>query len=547
MRYGQGEDYPYHMPGHKRRLCGDLPPSLFQMDITEIDGFDNLHEPEGLIAALQDRIAHIYGARKSYCLVGSSTAGILSAVSFAVPMNGHILMARNCHKSAYHAAYLRRLKISYLYPKVLEGYGIADGISARQVAEALSQEKDIDAVLVVSPTYEGRISPIREIARVTHQYGKMLIVDEAHGAHLVLAGDTDDRTIDQANSNGQACCDTAGDTEEDKPDLVIQSIHKTLPALTQTAVLHVYGRRVDLALLERYLHIYQSSSPSYVLMAGVDNCFTILERRGRELYREFKRRFHEMVEELKHCRFIRILATGCAEGEAYSPARQDVGKLLLYPHPQMLTGQQLYDLLREEYHLQLEMAAREFCLAMFTIGDTQEGFDRMRNAVLELDGRLAMMASGKVRLHKAETQDKEQDKEQDKGPNIMTGADIEPNEGKESIEIKGPNESNVEKFGVGEFLTGVDDFERDQTAEAEIGIPLGEAWDLPNEEVALTAAEGRISADFINLYPPGTPILAPGERFTKRICDYLLKCHAQGLRIQGLDVEDSAVKCKVIK
>ena len=220
-RYGNSDIYPYHMPGHKRQVFGELPKEFFQRDITEIDGFDNLHQPEGILLELQDRAAALCGAEESFYLVNGSTGGILSAVSAAVPFGGHILMTRNCHKSAYHAAYLRKLKISYLYPDVLQDYDIYEAVTPDQVCLALEKEKDIDAVLVVSPTYEGRIANIREIAAVVHEKGIPLIVDEAHGAHLGL------NTLIHENS-----CRAGA-------DIVIQSTHKTLPALTQTALLHV--------------------------------------------------------------------------------------------------------------------------------------------------------------------------------------------------------------------------------------------------------------------------------------------------------------------
>ena len=520
LRYGQGEDYPYHMPGHKRRLFGELPPSLFQMDITEIDGFDNLHAPEGLIADLQERIAAFYGAKKSYCLVGSSTAGILSAVSAAIPMDGHILMARNCHKSAYHAAYLRHLRISYLYPRIMEGYGIYDGITAQQVEEALRQKKDIDAVLIVSPTYEGRISQVREIADVVHKYGKILILDEAHGAHLVLSQDGYGADSGKCGNYARTGEGFGDDERYDScPDLVIQSLHKTLPALTQTAVLHVYGDRVDENLLERYLHVYQSSSPSYVLMAGVDNCFAILEKQGKDLYRNFSKRFFELVKELKNCKHIKALASFCEEGEEFLPGKQDVGKLLLYPDPGLMTGQQLYDLLREEYHLQLEMAAEHFCLAMFTIGDTEEGFARMRDAVTRIDRQLGEKAASGTSACP-------------EGESTAERAGESPLEGVIEGALKSAGENAWE---------GADESIR----ENEVELPLYLAWDMRSREVALADCVGRISAEFINLYPPGTPILVPGERFTKEICDYLSKCHGQGLRIQGLQGEALKARCIV--
>ena len=120
LRYAGEGVYPYHMPGHKRRSCGTLSEDFYRMDITEIDGFDNLHQPEGMIAELQRAAARLYGAEESFYLINGSTCGILSAVSAALSEGGHILMARNCHKSAYHGVYLRNLKVTYLYPPCLD-------------------------------------------------------------------------------------------------------------------------------------------------------------------------------------------------------------------------------------------------------------------------------------------------------------------------------------------------------------------------------------------------------------------------------------------
>ncbi len=183
-KHSESDIYPYHMPGHKRRPFGMLPGELSRIDITEIDGFDNLHQPEGILDGLQREAAGLYGAEESFYLVNGSTCGILSAVSCALPEGGHILMARNCHRSAYHGIYLRGLRATYLYPPYLEEYGIYDALEPEEVRRALEREPDIGAVLVVSPTYEGRISDIRAIADIVHERGIPLIVDEAHGAHL---------------------------------------------------------------------------------------------------------------------------------------------------------------------------------------------------------------------------------------------------------------------------------------------------------------------------------------------------------------------------
>ena len=149
--YSETDEYPYHMPGHKRQVCGELPQEIMNIDITEIDGFDNLHAPEEILLRLQEEAARLYGAEESFYLVNGSTCGVLAAISAAVPKGGRLLMTRGGHKSAYHAAYLRNLTISYLYPEMMQEYDIYDAITPEQIAEALAKEPVPDAVFLVSP------------------------------------------------------------------------------------------------------------------------------------------------------------------------------------------------------------------------------------------------------------------------------------------------------------------------------------------------------------------------------------------------------------
>lgn len=470
--YAKGEDYPYHMPGHKRRAFGAMPAGAYEMDVTEIDGFDDLHAPEGILKDLQERIARLYGADESFCLVNGSTSGILSALSAALPEGGHVLMPRNCHKSAYHAAYLRNLKVTYLLPQMVPGFGICDGLRPEQVQRALEQDPSIQAVLIVSPTYEGRISPVREIAGVVHSFQKILIVDEAHGAHLGLPG-----------SSMENSCQAGA-------DLVIHSVHKTLPAMTQTALLHVNGPRVDRERLKRFLRIYQSSSPSYVLMASIDNAITMMERDGERLQNQLCEFFLELQRSLSACKHLRFLNSfENAEGASFSEAdqaregvstcRQDVGKLVICAGNSGLTGQQIYDLLREKYHLQLEMAAEEYCLAMFTVGDEPSGYQRMRDALLAIDAGVEEMAA----------------------------------HAKSACQI-GMQDGTIALL-------------------PECRMSLRKAWDGEWEEVPIEECVGRIAAEFVNLYPPGTPMVVPGEVYDKRIREELLTALSMDLRVRG--------------
>lgn len=484
--YGRGDIYPFHMPGHKRRGWGRLPEEMYLRDITEIDGFDNLHQPEGLLRELQQHAAALYGAEESFYLVNGSTAGILSAVSAALPEGGRILMARNCHKSAYHAAYLRSLAVSYLYPPMLEEYDIFDGVSPGQVREALEQEPDIGAVLLVSPTYEGRISDIRRIAEAVHERNIPLIVDEAHGAHLGFFGDF-----------GENSCRAGA-------DLVIHSVHKTLPSLTQTALLHVNGGRVDRGRLRRFLHIYQSSSPSYLLMAGIDNALRYVEEAGAEAFASFAARYGRLMEDLSACRCLRFLPP-----ERY---RQDIGKLLISTKMTEMSGKQLYDLLLEKYHLQPELAAETYVLAMFTVNDAEEGYERMKTALLEIDGELDRNAAQRRRQASC-------------GPAVCGGVLSSAEPGASG----GIRASSV-------AVSAGSGFSADR-------LPLARAWDMEKGYVGLAESAGRYAGEFVDLYPPGIPLLVPGEQITSQMIVNIRRCLERGLNVQGLETEEEIRIC----
>lgn len=463
--YGESGYYPYHMPGHKRNRLGALSADFLYADITEIEGFDNLHQPEGILKKLQQKAAALYGAEETFYLINGSTCGILSAVSAALPEGGHLLMARDSHKSVYHAAYLRGLRLSYLYAERVKGFAFHDAVAAEQVKAALEEQEDVEAVLIVSPTYEGRIADVKAIAEIVHRRGIPLIVDEAHGAHLGFA-----------EGFARSSCGLGA-------DLVIQSVHKTLPAMTQTALLHVNGSLIDRERLKRFLHIYQSSSPSYVLMASIDDALEIVEKQGRERFRRFREQYKALIERLQSCRHFRFVPWDDVE-----QGRQDIGKLIISAREDNVSGQWIYRELLEGYHLQCEMAAGNYCLAMFTLADDAEAYLRMGEALERLDERLS-----------------EQDKSTFMADNgfFARNADI------------GRLQCRVLRDAGG-------------------AVPLKEAWDMPWEMTYMSDAINRPAADFINLYPPGIPLLAPGELLTEALYEEIQKSVRHGLQVQGI-------------
>lgn len=183
-RLTEEDIYPFHMPGHKRNMSGHVLQAAYQLDITEIEDFDNLHSPTGIIKQAQKKAAGLWGAQESFFLVNGSTGGILAALSAAFSRGSEIILARNCHKAAYHGMLLRDMKAHYLYPELIEEGFLYKSVMPEQVEALYEKYPESKGVFLTSPNYDGVVSPIREISRIVHGHGGILIVDEAHGAHL---------------------------------------------------------------------------------------------------------------------------------------------------------------------------------------------------------------------------------------------------------------------------------------------------------------------------------------------------------------------------
>ena len=484
--YAGSDAYPFHMPGHKRREIPDgIPggfPDPYGIDITEIDGFDNLHHAEGILKDAMETVAAIYGADRSWYLVNGSTCGILSAVFAATENGGKILTARNCHKAVYHAICLNRLEAEYLYPEEITEFRINGGIRAGDVRKAL--EKDamrcagnsgdvrgkitkIQAVLITSPTYEGVVSDIRAIADAAHEYGIPLIVDEAHGAHLEYA--------DQCHSFPKSALEYGA-------DIVIQSLHKTLPCFTQTAILHVKGKLVDQDRISRYLSMFQTSSPSYLFMAGMERCIRYMDGDGRNEMIRYEKRLERFMERMEGLQVLEVLDREIC-GKYRTVAGWDPSKIVVSTmRAEDFHGEELAETLRRKYHLEMEMTAPEYVIAMTSLMDTEEGFERLGTALLEIDGALRRRTeSGRKEKAASETP-----------------------EGLES-KVSHP---------VRRML-------------------ICEAMDADTERTAFQDTVGKVSAEFVYLYPPGIPIIAPGEVFTDAIVEKIMAYKAAGLLVQG--------------
>ena len=442
----------------------------FAVDITEIEGFDNLHHPEGILKDSMKWAADVYGADQTYYLINGSTGGILAAVCGSVPRGGRILVSRNCHKSVYHGICLNQLKTSYVYPQEIEGLGIQGGITAEDVDRMLNRYMDTQAVLIVCPTYDGIVSDIEAIARIVHRAGLPLIVDEAHGAHFRYDAMFPVSALDLG------------------ADVVIQSVHKTLPSLTQTALLHIKCNRpdggcyADRERIDRYIHMVQSSSPSYVLMASIENSIYQMEQTDMAPY---GKQLHKLRRRLGQMRHLRLADTGLI-GQA-GIRDLDISKIVvstrgtcLYPAEDGLTGftgAQLDDILRREYHLEMEMCGADYVTAITTVMDSGEGLERLGDALTRIDSQL-------------------------------TDAGYKP-DGRKG------NQKSV------------------YSMRCDTAMSMGEAMEEKMASVGLEDSAGCISGEFVYIYPPGIPIVAPGEWISRPILEVILEYRDKGLPVQG--------------
>lgn len=456
-QYDKEGIYPFHMPGHKRNHAfAPHEGSGFSMDITEIDGFDNLHHPEGVLKEAQERAARLYQVKESFFSVGGSSAALLAAICASCRRGGKLLMARNCHKAVYHGAYLWELQTSYLYPEVEPDYGLNGGITPEAVRKALRQEPDIQAVVITSPTYDGVVSDIPGIARAAHEAGCILIVDEAHGAHLKFHSCFPDSAI-----SGGA-------------DLVIQSLHKTMPSMTQTALLHRNSDRVSHEKLQRFMGIYQSSSPSYVLMASMDACICKMFTDGAKLFDAFAARLMKARKELEGLSHIRLVGNEIV-GE-HGIFGYDLSKMVFSLKNCPINGRQLSRRLREEYRLEMEMEAMDYVLALTSVCDREEGFERLVAAMKEIDASL---------------------------------------DGKQFyLRRKAISSDNIKPM--------------------EQVMSITRAMEGTRYRYALFMSKEKISGEFVYLYPPGIPLLVPGEWITSQCVETIFACRDAGFSIQGL-------------
>ena len=360
------EPVSFHMPGHKGSAIyrengyGDFLDNVMDCDITEIPGADNLFQTESIIAETMEEYRKLYNVKKSYLLVNGSSSGLIAAILASVGQGSKLIMARNCHKSIFNALGLADIRPVYAYPEVLEEYGVLGGITAAEIERCLAESPDAEAVIVPSPNYYGITSDISQIADVVHAAGKILIVDQAHGAHLKFFSKYGVSGFPKA-------------AEDQGADLVINSIHKTLASWTQSALLNVCSDRVDLLTLEDKLQTIESSSPSYPMMASLDINADLLTEKGESLMRNWAENLDWFYSEVKKIPGVIVMEDDSLDHTKINIDMSAYG----------IDGNQVEELLMEE-GIFLELVTGNIIMCMSGIGNKRSDYERLLASLKEI-------------------------------------------------------------------------------------------------------------------------------------------------------------------
>ncbi|KAJ7571404.1 hypothetical protein O6H91_01G163700 [Diphasiastrum complanatum] len=461
----------FHFPGHRRgaaapcSLSSRIGKAPFAFDLPELPELDNLHAPLGAIADAQRRAAVAFGADATWFLVNGSTCGIHAAVMATCKPGDYLILPRNCHMSAVSAMVLSGTLAKYVKPLHDRIWGIAHGVSRHDIDTAIREVRSaggrIGAVLIVSPTYFGVCSSVKEISALVHEYDLPLIVDEAHGGHFIFHPELPETALQQG------------------ADIAVQSTHKVLCSLTQSAMLHVKGERVCRDRISQSLRSLQSSSPSYLLLASLDAATAQMSSEGKALIHKclecaiFARNCLKLISGLDVLESTTIDGGIKESTRLLDPLRITVGFRHL-----SITGFEADDLLRADYNVVAELPSLHSLTFAFTPGVDKGDVDRMIKGLETLAARYPVKVL----------------------PNSMCPADIDPN-------------SNIwENITV---------------------ITPRDAFFAPIEKISSSEAIGRVCAESICPYPPGIPIIAPGEIVTEKAISFLKQAMKAGATISG--------------
>ena len=460
-RFRRQRVVPFDVPGHKRgrgnpELVKLLGERCVGLDVNSMKPLDNLCHPVSVIYEAEQLAADAFGAAHAYFMVGGTTSAVQSMVLTACKAGDKIILPRNVHRSVINALVLCGAEPVYVNPEVDNHIGIALGMELSQVEDAILKNPDATAVLVNNPTYYGICSDLRSIVRLAHEHGMMALVDEAHGTHLYF------------NDSLPVSAMEAG------ADMAAVSMHKSGGSLTQSSLL-LLGEGVNTRYVEQIINLTQTTSASYLLISSLDISRRNLALRGGESFEKVKNMAEYARDEINYIGGYYAYGKDLVNGSSIFD--YDVTKLSVYTRDIGLTGIEVYDLLRDEYDIQIEFGDIGNILAYISIGDRIQDIERLVGALEDIKRLYSKPTS---MLHNAE------------------------------------------------YITPI------------VAATPQKAFYSEKELIPIRETAGRICGEFVMCYPPGIPILSPGEMVTKEIIDYILFAKEKGCSMQG--PEDSELE-----
>ncbi|MBS6116054.1 aminotransferase class I/II-fold pyridoxal phosphate-dependent enzyme [Thomasclavelia spiroformis] len=445
---------PFDVPGHKHgkgnpELTNFLGEKCMSVDVNSMKPLDNLCHPVSVIKEAEQLAADAFNAAHAFFMVGGTTSSVQSMIMASVKAGEKIIMPRNVHRSAINAMILTGAIPIYVNPEVDKRLGISLGMSIDQVKQAIIDNPDAKAILINNPTYYGICSNLKEIVRLAHEQNMLALVDEAHGTHFYFSDDLPMSAME------------AG------ADMASVSMHKSGGSLTQSSFL-LLGPNVNADYVRQVINLTQTTSGSYLLMASLDMSRKNLALNGEEIFSKVKRLAHYAREEINRIGDYYAYCRELINGDSVYDF--DVTKLSIFTLDVGLAGIEVYDLLRDEYGIQIEFGDIGNVLAYISVGDSEANIERLVGALSEIRRRFKKDRSG-----------------------MLDHEYINP----------------------------------------EVVISPQAAFYGEKESLPLMQSVDRVCSEFVMCYPPGIPILAPGEKITKEILDYIQYAKDKGCFMTG--------------
>ena len=447
---------PFDVPGHKRgrgnmELTEFLGEDCMNVDVNSMKPLDNLCHPVSVIRDAEMLAAEAFKAENTFFMVGGTTSAVQSMIMYACKSGDKIIMPRNVHRSAINALILTGAVPVYVNPDVNHQLGIALGMSVEQIEQAIRENPQAKAIMVNNPTYYGICSDLKKIVELAHAHGMLVLVDEAHGTHFYF-GENFPITAMEAGA-----------------DIASVSMHKSGGSLTQSSFL-LMGKNINADYMRQVVNLTQTTSASYLLLSSLDISRKRLALSGREIFEKTVEMAEYARSEINSIGGYYAYSKELINGDSIYDF--DVSKLSIYTLPIGLAGIEVYDLLRDEYDIQIEFGDLGNILAYLSVGDRKRDIERLISAMAEIKRRF-----GKS------------------GTDMLTQEYISP------VVAEAPRCA----------------FYADK-----VSLPLSESV-------------GRVCTEFVMCYPPGIPILAPGELITQDIVDYIRYAKEKGCQMTGTE------------